>query len=164
VLAVLFAQSPHCSSRISGLQTKLHPPCNADSHSVCGMYAASVISILWKLLNAVKRERFKHLAKEGEINSRTACMCVRYNALRLLLNIVHIFCLLTCIWFVLMLCAMVALLVLLIVGRQSALKALEFVQTAEKVHYLSPAQVSRAVCSPFPASSADLDDYKDSCT
>ena len=60
---------------------------------------------------------------------------MRFNALRVLLITVHVFCLLTCVWFVVMLCILMALLVLLVVGRQSAVGALDFVQTAEKVRH-----------------------------
>jgi hypothetical protein len=64
-------------------------------------------------------------------------MCMKHNALRILLNTVHIFCFLTSIWLVIMLCVIVALLVLLVVGRNTANGALDFVQTAEQVHPFS---------------------------
>ena len=88
---------------------------------------------MWNFWNTFKRDRFKHLAKEGEIASRTALKCVRFNALRVLLNTVHVFCFLTCIWFVVMLCGLVALLVLLHVSGKTADGALAFIQTAEMV-------------------------------
>lgn len=113
--------------------------------------AASAISIIWKFWNAAKRERFKHLAKDGEIDSRTAWMCFRFNALRALLTTVHVFCILACIWFVLMLCALVALLVLLFVGQKTAGGALTFIQTAETVSLFLHSLLCIVVCSILPA-------------
>ena len=71
---------------------------------------------------------------------------MRFNALRVLLNTVHVFCLLTCVWFVVMLCILMALLVLLVLGIESADCALDFVQTAEKV---PSSHVHTVQCAPW---------------
>jgi hypothetical protein len=93
----------------------------------------SAILIVWKYFNASKRNKFKHLARAGEIEARTAWMCVRFNAIRVLLNTVHAFVFLTCVWFVVLLCALVATLVLFVASGRAADQALTFVQNAEKV-------------------------------
>jgi hypothetical protein len=95
--------------------------------------SGSFTSTIWQFLHASRRERFKELAQDGEVRDRTRAMCVVVNTGRTILNFLHVFTILTSMWFVVLLSVFVALFVLFFVSERVTKQALTFVQDAEQV-------------------------------
>jgi len=96
--------------------------------------AASVFAAVNKFYIVWRRETFDRKAASGRLTAhRSWWGCVGFNFSRILLNVVHIFVLLTASWLIVLLCAAVACVTLFYFVDEATRRAMASITTAEEV-------------------------------